>query len=127
MRFSPHYLHGVNPLGLVYLTNMKRAGAENSAKTLYHTWFSDGTQWDEISDSAPGPAPGFLVGGPNSYFSIDDTSLSPPLGQPAQKSYLQFNTGWPLSSWAITEPSTGYQAKYILVLAPLTRSGVGQQ
>ena len=116
-----HYLHGVNPLGLVYLTNMKRAGAEHSAKTLYHTWFSHGTRWDEVSDSTPGPAPGFLVGGPNAYFTLDNTTLSPPLNQPAQKAYLQYNDGWPLSSWAITEPSTGYQAKYILVLAAYAR------
>jgi hypothetical protein len=112
-----HYLHGVNPLGLVYLTNLKRAGAEASAKTLYHTWFSDGTRWDEVSDNTPGPAPGFLVGGPNAYFTVDDATLAPPLNQPAQKAYLQYNTGWPQNSWAISEPSTGYQAKYILVLA----------
>ena len=30
-----HYIHGVNPFGFVYVTNMKRAGAENSATTLY--------------------------------------------------------------------------------------------
>lgn len=116
-----HYLHGVNPLGLVYLTNMKRAGAESSAKTQYHTWFSEGTRWDEVSDSTPGPAPGFVVGGPNTYFTVDDTNLTPPLNQPAQKAYLQYNTGWPLNSWAITEPSTGYQAKYVLVLAAYAR------
>jgi hypothetical protein len=34
-----------------------------------------------------------------------------------QKSYLQFNSGWPAGSWPITEPSTGYQAKYVLVLS----------
>jgi endoglucanase len=116
-----HYLHGVNPLGLVYLTNMKRAGAEHSAKTLYHTWFWEGTRWDEVSSSTPGPAPGFLVGGPNAYFTSDDSSLVPPLKQPAQKAYLQFNAGWPQGSWAISEPSTGYQAKYVLVLAGYAR------
>ena len=34
----------------------------------------------------------------------------PPRGQPALKSYLQFNEGWPANSWEVTEPSTGYQA-----------------
>ena len=29
-----HYLHGVNPLGLVYLSNMWRAGAEHSVSTF---------------------------------------------------------------------------------------------
>ncbi|HEY5958158.1 MAG TPA: glycoside hydrolase family 9 protein [Polyangiaceae bacterium] len=140
-----HYLHGVNPLGLVYLTNMKRAGAENSAKTMFHTWFADhSSKWDEVSSSTPGPAPGFVVGGPNTSFSLDgcctapsgdaayhcygssDYSLcsqnwQPPMGQPSQKSYLQFNSGWPAGSWSITEPSTGYEAKYVLVLSAYAR------
>ena len=32
-----HYLHGVNPLGLVYLTNMAQAGASHSATTMFHS------------------------------------------------------------------------------------------
>jgi endoglucanase len=44
-----------------------------------------------------------------------------PLDQPVQKSYLQFNSGWPAGSWSISEPSTGYQAKYILVMAAYAR------
>ncbi len=140
-----HYIHGVNPLGLVYLTNMQRAGAENSAKTMFHTWFANGSaRWDEVSATTPGPAPGYLVGGPNPSFSLDSCctaasgtsayhcygatdysycsqSYSPPLGQPSQKAYLQFNTGWPANSWAVTEPSTGYQASYIRALARFAR------
>jgi len=140
-----HYLHGVNPLGLVYLTNMQKAGAEHSAKTIAHLWFADKSpKWDETSASTPGPAPGFLAGGPNTGFAPDscctapqgdpaykcygssDFALcsqnwSPPMGQPAQKSYLEYNGGWPVGSWPITEPSTGYQAKYILVVSALAR------
>ena len=138
-----HYIHGVNPLGLVYLSNMQRAGAEHSAKTLFHGWFADDTKWDEVSATTPGPAPGYLVGGPNPGFSLDsccsatsgdayhcygaaEYSLclldwSPPLEQPPAKAYLQFNSGWPAGSWPITEPSTGYQAKYIVVLAGYAR------
>jgi hypothetical protein len=139
-----HYLHGVNPIGLVYLTNMQRAGAENSAKTLFHTWFADKSKWDEVSSTTPGPAPGFIPGGPNSGFSLDSCctaasgdsayhcygaseyslcsqNWSPPLGQPVQKAYLEFNSGWPAGSWPITEPSTGYQAKYVLVLSAFAR------
>lgn len=136
-----HYLHGVNPFGLVYLTNMKRAGAENSVKTMFHTWFADGSpKWDEVTNTTPGPAPGFIVGGPNPGFSLDSCCTAPsgdaayhcygaaeyslcsqnwqpPIGQPNQKSYLQFNSGWPAGSWSVTEPSTGYQAKYVLVLS----------
>ena len=139
-----HYVDGVNPLGLVYLTNMKRAGAENSAKTLYHTWFADGSaRWDEVSDTTPGPAPGYLVGGPNPSFALDSCctatsgtayhcygaaeyslcslNYSPPSGQPNQKAYLQFNSGWPADSWEVTEPSTGYQAQYVRLLAAFAR------
>jgi len=136
-----HYIHGVNPLGLVYLTNMKRVGAEHSARTLFHSWFADGSaRWDETTDSTPGPAPGYLVGGPNPHFSLDSCctaailspsyhcyhsdafslcglNYAPPLGQPNQKSYRQFNSGWPAGSWSITEPSTSYQAQYVRVLA----------
>jgi hypothetical protein len=140
-----HYLHGVNPLGLVYLTNMKRAGAENSASTLFHSWFADGSpKWDTVTSTTPGAAPGFVTGGPNTSFSLDSCCTAPsgdsayhcygaseyalcaqnwqpPMGQPNQKSYLQFNSGWPAGSWSITEPSTGYQAKYTLVLSAYAR------
>ncbi len=140
-----HYLHGVNPLGLVYLTNMQRAGAERSAKTVAHLWFADKSpKWDETTSSTPGPAPGYLTGGPNSTFGPDacctapqgdpaykcygssDFALcsqdwSPPMEQPVQKAYLEYNGGWPVGSWSITEPSTGYQAKYVLVMSALAR------
>lgn len=137
-----NYIHGVNPLGLVYLTNMKVAGAENSAITMYHSWFAyNSRRWSKVSEANPGPAPGYLVGGPNPFYSLDPCcfaaqgtpnfkcymsgafslcrhGFSPPLGQPSAKSYLQFNDPWPANSWAVTEPSTGYQAAYILALAP---------
>lgn len=135
-----HYIHGVNPLGLVYLTNMGGAGAEHSAKTLYHTWFSHTSErWSEVSDTTPGPAPGFLVGGPNPMYEVDacctDDSecygsvdfefcalpLSPPLDQPMAKAYLQFNHGWPANSWAVTENSNGYQTQYLRLLAAFVK------
>lgn len=138
-----HYIHGVNPLGLVYLTNMSLAGAEHSADTSFHAWFADGTRWSKVGPLMPGPPPGFLVGGPNPSFSLDACcnsashdmyacgsiaaasicrrNYSPPLGQPPQKAYLQFNTSWPANSWAVTEPSTSYQAYYIRLLASFAR------
>lgn len=131
-----HYVHGVNPLGLVYLTNMASEGAEHSAKTLYHTWFSSTSErWSEVTPTTPGPAPGFLVGGPNPMYAVDgcctdgsecygsadfdfcSLELTPPLAQPQSKSYLQFNLGWPANSWAVTENSNGYQTQYIRLLA----------
>jgi len=130
-----HYLHGTNPLGLAYLSNMGGAGAENSVDQFYHTWFSNGSaDWDSVSASTYGPAPGFLTGGANPFYDWDaccpgscgspannalcgNAPLSPPAGQPKQKSYLQFNDSWPLDSWQVTENSNGYQAAYIRLLA----------
>ena len=125
-----HYLHGVNPFGKVYLTNMNSFGAENSVNQIFHTWFADGSAlWDSAKTSTYGPAPGFVVGGPN-YNQWDwdtrcpgisaacgSTRPTPPYGQPPQKSYLDFNDGWPLNSWPISEPSNGYQTAYIRLLA----------
>ena len=139
-----HYIHGVNPLGLVYLSNMSVAGAEQSVNTIYHTWFAPGTRWSKVEGAMPGPPPGFLVGGPNPYYALDgcckgSTSgglfacgniaaarickhgYAPPVGQPVQKSYLQFNTNWPANSWEITEPSISYQSYYIRLLASFAR------
>ncbi len=139
-----HYIHGVNPLGLVYLTNMTPAGASHSATTMFHTWFARGTRWQRVSDLLPGPPPGFLVGGPNPQFSVDaccrapagspayrcygaptfslcQQNFTPPLAQPPAKSYLQFNDPWPANSWAISEPSLYYQSYYVRLLAAFTR------
>lgn len=116
-----HYFHGVNPLGIVYLSNMYEVGGDVCANEIYHAWFYDGTDWDHAINSPYGPAPGFVPGGPNSSFTI--TNLQPPYGQPDQKSYLDFNDGWPLNSWEITEPAIYYQAAYIRLLAHFTRKG----
>ena len=110
-----HYFHGVNPQGLVYMSNMSQYGAERSCDEIYHTWFADGSDWDNANTSLYGPAPGFVPGGPNHSFSVP--SLSPPSGQPDQKSYLDFNTNFPQNSWEITEPAIYYQAAYIRLLA----------
>ena len=113
-----HFFHGVNPMGMVMLSNMYAYGAERSADEIYHTWFNDGTDWDNAQTSAYGPAPGFVVGGPNKDFSV--SALAPPAGQPAMKSYLDFNDGFPNNSWEITEPAIYYQAVYLRLLANFT-------
>jgi len=68
-----------------------------------------------------GPAPGFVTGGANPNFSVG--ALSPPSGQPLQKSYLDFNDGWPNNSWEISEPAIYYQAAYLRLIASIV--GVG--
>jgi len=132
-----HYIHGVNPLNKVYLSNMGAHGAENSVTQLYHSWFSDGSKWDAVGESQFGPAPGFLVGGPNESYKRDDCCnsvcggygakmceipiKSPPSGQPPAKSYTDFNEGWPINSWEVTENSNSYQIAYLRLLSKFAR------
>ncbi|MFK8022909.1 MAG: glycoside hydrolase family 9 protein [Ilumatobacter sp.] len=109
-----HTLHGVNPLGLVYVSNMGELGAERSVTEIYHFWFADGTRFDSSTDSDVGPAPGYLTGGPNQNYSGSST---PPLGQAPATSYRDWNSSGDDRSWEITEPSISYQSAYIALLA----------
>jgi len=131
-----HYIHGVNPLGFVYLSNMFDYGATTGVTTFYHSWFSHGSAlWEKAGVSKYGPPPGFLTGGPNPSYAVDgccaagcgagnscdSEPLSPPLAQPAQKSYKDFNTSWPIDSWSVTENSDGYQVAYIRLLSKFVK------
>ena len=124
-----HYLHGVNPFGMVYLSNMESYGAGKSVTSFYHGWFKDGA-----------PAPGYLVGGANARYTwascckeydADNSAkgcgskannelcyaVKVPVGEPSEKMYRNFNNGWPLDSWELTEPSLGYQTAYIRLIS----------
>jgi hypothetical protein len=103
-----HYIHGVNPMSLCYLTAMEREGAERSVREMFHLWYADGTRLDRR------PAPGYLVGGPNKDYAGDVAWIK---GEPPEKAFHQFNTGWPAASWEITEPSNTYQGAYVKLLA----------
>jgi endoglucanase len=127
--------HGVNPNHKVYLTNVNSMGAENSCSTIYHAWFADGSAlWDDTSTSQFGPAPGFIPGGPNPSYTLDgccpngcgsdeanalcdNSAVSPPLNQPIQKSYRDWNAGWPQNSWTVTEIGIYTQAAYVRLLS----------
>lgn len=113
-----HYLHGVNPFGHVYLTNMYAYGATRSVNTTWHGWFHQDTRWSNASTSECGPAPGYLVGGPNANAASDGvpSRLTPPTGQTAQKSFLDWNSNTE-AAWAVTECSIGYQASYVQLLS----------
>jgi hypothetical protein len=128
-----HYLHGVNPLGEVYLSNMGGYGATNSVTRFFSYWFSSG--W--VDASTYGPPPGFLVAGPNPTYSWDgccptgcgstannlacgSSLLSPPAMQPDQKSYADISDNWPIDSWTVTEPNDVYQIAYIRLLSKFT-------
>lgn len=124
-----HYIDGVNPLGKVYLSNMKSLGATRSVNRFYHTWYShESARWADVRASPVGPAPGYLVGGPNPHYNwakgcptlhpgCGSAPPSPPVGQPDEKAYADFNQAWPIDSWEVTEDSEGYQVPFIRLLA----------
>ena len=108
---SLHYFHGVNPLGIVYLTNMYSYGAEYSANEMWHEWFGKGIYSNALT-SPNGPAPGYVTGGPNKSY----TGSAPLRQQPPMKAYLDSNEA-KLKMWEVTEPSIVYQASYIKLLS----------
>lgn len=110
-----HYMHGNNPLGKIYLTNMSGLGGENSVVRMYHSWFGMGTPWDSVGSVKGGPPPAYVVGGPNKDFS--NASIKSVYHQPPMKSYADINGGYPINSWELTEPAIYYQASYIKLLS----------
>jgi endoglucanase len=105
-----HYFHGVNPLNLVYISNVGSLGAENCAMHIWGDWYSCFTPW------AGNPPPGYVTGGPNRDYDGDNPLLKNK-AQPDQKMYLDFNNGPPENSWTISEPAIYYQANYIKLLS----------
>ncbi|HVU24930.1 MAG TPA: glycoside hydrolase family 9 protein [Opitutus sp.] len=97
-----HSLHGVNPLDLVYLTNMGCYGATTSVQHVYHEWF--GAQ----------PPPGYLAGGPNRFY---DGNLAWIRQQPPGKAYVDTSDGGAARGYELTEPAIYYQACYVRLLA----------
>ena len=110
-----HYFHGVNPLGMTYLSNMYRYGAEKSVNEIFHEWFADQSPWDNALTSPYGPAPGYVVGGPNQGYTGSHPRLQ---YQPIQKMYTDWNgTTIDDKSWEVTEPAIYYQSSYVKLLA----------
>ena len=138
-----HFLLGLNPLSMVYLSNMAAYGGEHSSFQVYHAWFSitgdDGDHgnamyngrptWvdeplypyhpDDTATSMHGPAPGLVVGGANYYYSC--SYEIPDRDRPAY-AYRDFSVGcdWDgaqcrACAWEITEPSNSYQGPFILL------------
>jgi endoglucanase len=120
-----HWLHGVNPEGIVMISNMYAFGGDSAVNEIFHTWFADGTIFDNAKTSPRGPAPGFITGGPNREFSV--FALAPPANQPPQKAYKDWNTNWNgqinENSFEITEPAIYYQGMYIQLLAAIIDYG----
>lgn len=129
-----HYMNGVNPNTKCYISNMGNYGSENSVTQFYHGWFENGSAaWDEVGVSTFGPPPGFIPGGPNPSYALDgccpsscgsaannalcNTNVTPPLNQPIQKSYKDFNDSWPVNSWTISEAGIYTNAAYVRMLS----------
>ena len=138
-----HYIHGLNPINRVYLSNMYDFGGDLCVNQFFHGWYEDGHPlWDEVGVSTYGPAPGFLVGGPNPSYtrasccpnncgSASNNALCNGVDinafnqQPAMKAYMDINDNWPLNSWQLTENSLGYQTAYLRILSKFVdQSGV---
>lgn len=114
-----HYLHGVNPFGIVYLTNMYRYGATYSVNEIYHSWFSGRTKWANARISECGPPPGFFPGGPNRAaldFGVP-SDLVPPAHQPTQKAWRDTGDPFHDKAPALSEPSLLFQAGYLRLLS----------
>jgi endoglucanase len=115
-----NFLHGVNPISTVMLTNMYDFGAEKSANEMYHSWFAHGTVFDNAITSLYGPPPGYQPGGFNPNYAPDPAyggTIVPPQFQPSLKSYKDWNTSWPENSWEITETSISNQGSYVKLLS----------
>ncbi|NES83679.1 MAG: hypothetical protein F6K10_20970, partial [Moorea sp. SIO2B7] len=87
-------------------------GAEHSVNEMFHEWFGKGV-YNNALTSPNGPAPGYLTGGPNQFYT---GSAKPPSGEPPMKAYYDENEP-KTKAWEITEPSIGYQSSYIKLLS----------
>ena len=114
-----HSFHGVNPLGAVYLSNMKKYGAERSMMHIYHERYGVGSPLDG------NPPPGYVVGGPNQQFGGKAADGAPSVewvkSQPRGKAYMDTAKGWPESSWELSEPAIYYQAMYVRLIAEFAK------
>jgi hypothetical protein len=140
-----HFMLGLNPLNMVYLTNMAAYGGEHSSFQIFHAWFSatgnDGDHgnasyngkptWvdeplypyyvDDKQTSTFGPAPGLIPGGPNPGYG--GAYVVPKKDKPAY-AYRDFSVGcdWDgatcrAASWEITEPMAAYQGPFVLLVS----------
>lgn len=124
-----HSFHGVNPMQLVYLSNMYGDGGDACADETYHTWFRDkDPRWDNARTSELGPAPGYVTGGPNKNYCDGQNpkehacARSAVRDQPPEKAYLDVNTSYEPQnaydkSWELTEPAIYYQASYVRLVS----------
>ncbi len=116
-----HFFHGTNAVNYSFLSRSDLFGADNPIREIYHGWFGDGTVYDGNAVPYIGAPPGFLTCGVNNFYTPDGAytgpPITPPQNQPVQKSYKDWNTGWPENSWEVTEVGIYTQASYIKLLS----------
>ncbi len=128
-----NYIHGTNPMGLCYLSNMYRYGGDLCADEMWHSWFGSGTKYDNITGDNVGPAPGFLAGGANPQgngampIKIGTEQFRATVGgQPKQKAFSVNNdANATFGPWAYNEPAIYYNANYVRALAFFAAGEVG--
>lgn len=112
-----HYFHGVNPLGIVYLSNMYKYGVSYSVNRFFHAWLGQKVFDKTPRDQRCGPVPGYVPGGPNKNYS-GSIQLDKHL---PMKAYVDENTtsGVPPTAniWELTEPAIYYQSAYLTLLS----------
>ncbi len=113
-----HYIHGTNPNGYCYLSSSDTCGADRFVNQIYHGWFGDGTIYD---GTALGPPACYLTCGANYFYNPDAAytgpAIEPPMNQPHQKCYKNWNTSWPENSWEVTEVGIYTEAAYVKLLS----------
>jgi hypothetical protein len=125
-----HYLNGLNAMNMLYQSNMAQYGGEHSVFQAYHGWFDYGTPlydgkpaaivepfypyWPADSQtSVYGTAPGHVVGGPNRYYSGNQT---PPANQTYYHRYYRdwhFEDTGDRKSWEVNETAIYYTGSYL--------------
>lgn len=115
-----HFFHGMNAMGNCFLTNATAFGGDKFTMQIYHGWFGDGTMYDSTATYI-GPPPGYVPCGIDYFYSPDAAysgpPIAPPMNQPVQKSYKDWNTSWPENSWQCSEVGIYTQAAYIKLLS----------
>jgi endoglucanase len=138
-----HFMLGLNPLNMLYMTNMATYGGEHSSFQIFHSWFSnsdalggDGnaqyngkpTGVDEplypyyagdTQTSTYGPAPGFVPGGPNLGYGGSITLPSTTYPAYAYRDYSEVcpNNNCTTNPWELTEPDVNYQGGMAMLLS----------
>lgn len=119
-----HYIHGVNAVNYAFLTG--GYGIDRPVQQIYHGWFGDGTAYDVGATPYIGPPPGYVPGGVNANYQPDaqysGPPIQPPMNQPVQKCFKDWNTSWPENSWELTEVAIYTEAAYIKLLSKFTDS-----